>query len=138
MNIQEQIKQQEEEFDEVMKNELPLADLSHELQERALGTMNYQLKVSLGREPITSASDTNLLTEEDLKTIDEIKKNKLKAWHRNSIKSILEGLVEREKGMLEKWNFEGIESFYNQAKQDTITYLESEIKKIQDNKKYYE
>ena len=70
----------------------------------------------------------------------------LKLWHRNSIKSILEGLVEREKNGIKenptpKWNApknnrviyaHSRKSGYNNAKQDTISHLQSLIKSLEE------
>ena len=95
MNIQEQIKQQEEEFDEDFKY---------------LGEDEYDLN-----------------------------RREIKNWHRNSIKSILEGLVERAKKQVKihqhiidthdiapfKWH----EGRIAEA-QDTISYLQSLIKEL--------
>lgn len=74
---------------------------------------------------------------------------KLKLWHTSSIKEILEGIVEREKGMKQEKSEKcsncggkgqtlqciggsdwAIKDSYNKAKQDTINYLEEVIKKL--------
>lgn len=87
--------QQSEEFDKLLADEtLPISDLSGELLERAIGTMNYQLKVSLGREPITSPNDAILLTDEDVKQINKIIKDKLKSHNRLSIIKVMKALAD--------------------------------------------
>lgn len=70
-NIKEQLEQVIKKILSENKG-LPLDKLDGDLLERALGTMNFQLKQSLGREEITSASDTNVLTEKDVEVINEI------------------------------------------------------------------
>lgn len=76
--MKQQIENTKQQLEEVIKKilsenkGLPLDKLNGDLLERALRTMNFQLKQSLGREEITSASDTNVLTEKDAETINEI------------------------------------------------------------------
>jgi len=65
-----------------------------------------------------------------------IENKQIKDWHSSSIKEILEGVVEREKRDMiitpdQKEDFTEEEmDAYNQAKSDTITHLESLIKKL--------
>ena len=111
MNIQEQIKQIEKDFDE----KFPSFTTSY---------VNYD--------------DNGNLVSSSGRSVEP---NEVLAWHRNSIKSILEGLKEREENAKEKMGYDlptndfcysehDIANSYDKAKQDTISHLQSLIKSL--------
>jgi len=117
MNIQEQIKQQEEEFDE-------------------LGAIfSFPHTAVNARAEIPQRDGFPMIYNGMYVTHD------IKLWHRNSIKSILEGLVEREKETKKPilapesdekgiWTINEVRKEFNKAKQDTISHLQSLIKEL--------